>query len=90
MDTSTAMATTHPPRRVTLPRLAHLATLLLGGFLTIYAVALLAQHTLMELDVVDLPTDISHAENRWHLLLWDPIWLLGGICFLLAARRPQR
>lgn len=27
---------------------------------------------------------------RWHFLLWDPWWLLGGILFLLAARYYQR
>jgi hypothetical protein len=27
---------------------------------------------------------------RWHIWLWDPWWLLGGILFLLAAWRYQR
>lgn len=27
---------------------------------------------------------------RWHVWLWDPFWLLGGILFLLAAWQYQR
>ena len=27
---------------------------------------------------------------RWHVWLWDPWWLLGGILFLLAAWQYQR
>ncbi|HKT38660.1 MAG TPA: hypothetical protein VJR48_09835, partial [Ktedonobacterales bacterium] len=27
---------------------------------------------------------------RWHVLLWDPFWLLGGVLFLLAAWQYQR
>lgn len=88
--TATATTTAHRSRRLTLPRLAHVATLLIGGALTLYALALLVQHTLMALNVVALPTDISHDENRWHLLLWDPIWLIGGLCFLRAARPWRR
>jgi hypothetical protein len=27
----------------------------------------------------------SEAAVRWHLALWDPVWLLGGILFAAAA-----
>ena len=27
---------------------------------------------------------------RWHVWLWDPLWLLGGVLFLLAAWQYQR
>jgi hypothetical protein len=26
----------------------------------------------------------------WHLALWDPFWLLGGVLFLAAGRAYQR
>lgn len=58
-----------------------------GGGLSmiLYGVALLVQHSLMLADVVDPPELLDTTALRWHLFLWDPWWLLGGVLFALAA-----
>lgn len=57
-----------------------------GGALTaLYGVALMVQHGLMAAGVLSRG-DLEPGEVRWHLLLWDPFWLLGGVLFLQAAR----
>ena len=38
--------------------------------------------------VVDPPEDTSAF--WWHLLLWDPWWILGGVLFLMAAWQYRR
>lgn len=47
--------------------------------------ALLALMLSGAMDIARLLGSVSAA--RWHLFLWDPVWLLGGILFLLAAWR---
>ena len=39
----------------------------------------------MEAGVRSIPTALGSDALRWHLLLWDPWWLLGGILFAGAA-----
>ena len=34
--------------------------------------------------------DVDWNGSRWHFLLWDPWWFLGGVLFLLAAWHYQR
>lgn len=58
----------------------------IGIVLAVYGAALLVQHALMVTGVSDIPSAIgSMAAARWHLFVWDPYWLLGGILFLVAA-----
>ena len=40
------------------------------------------------IDVLETPADT--AAFWWHLLLWDPWWMLGGALFSLAALNCQR
>ncbi len=47
--------------------------------------ASLIQHALMVAGVISTPTGLGATSARWHLLLWDPLWLLGGILFGIAA-----
>ncbi|MER3417193.1 MAG: DUF3995 domain-containing protein [Gemmataceae bacterium] len=66
--------------------------LLLAGWgaaalLSLYAVANLAQHLLIVAGVVEVPAGLGRAALPWHLLLWDPVWLSGGLLFTLAAIR---
>jgi hypothetical protein len=44
------------------------------------------QHALMLADPSRIGILLgSEAAVRWHLALWDPVWLLGGILFAAAA-----
>lgn len=57
-----------------------------GGGLLLYSIALLVQHGLMAVGVIERAASLSASELRWHLWFWDPFWLLGGILFTVAAR----
>jgi hypothetical protein len=52
------------------------------------------QHGLMAAGVLTTPAGLGATALRWHLVLWDPCWLAGGILLGLAAwdyqRRPRR
>jgi hypothetical protein len=81
-------------------RLPRRLLLVLGGAtgagITLYAVANLAQHALMATGAISTPDALGPEALPWHLALWDPFWLVGGLLFLLAAaplraaRRPPR
>jgi hypothetical protein len=62
-----------------------LATWPAGVLLALYGVALLVQHGLMAAGVTDIPSGLGRTALLWHLLVWDPFWLLGGILFALAG-----
>ncbi|MGI8687112.1 MAG: DUF3995 domain-containing protein [Thermomicrobiales bacterium] len=47
--------------------------------------ASLVQHALMVVGVVSTPAGLGPLAARWHLVLWDPWWLIGGILFCLTA-----
>ncbi|HEX4021210.1 MAG TPA: DUF3995 domain-containing protein [Acidobacteriaceae bacterium] len=56
------------------------------GVLTIlYGTANLAEHALMVRGIVATPAGLGLAAARWHLWLWDPWWLTGGILFLATT-----
>ncbi|MGH9186572.1 MAG: DUF3995 domain-containing protein [Acidimicrobiales bacterium] len=52
--------------------------------------ASLVQHALMVADVIDTPSGLGERSARWHLGLWDPWWLVGGVLFALATLSYQR
>ncbi|MFJ8578299.1 DUF3995 domain-containing protein [Micromonospora sp. NPDC093277] len=77
------------------PRWAPRWLLLLAGWgaaalLSLYAVANLAQHLLIVAGVIAVPAGLGRAALPWHLGLWDPIWLAGGLLFTLTAIRYSR
>ena len=61
-----------------------------GVFLALYGAANLVQHALMVAGVVATPTGLGETAARWHLWLWDPWWILGGLLFVAAARAFRR
>ena len=60
-----------------------------GAFITLYALANAIQHALMASEVISTPEDLGADAVAWHLALWDPFWLIGGLLFLAAARTFQ-
>ncbi|HEV2404232.1 MAG TPA: hypothetical protein VGR88_02200 [Ktedonobacterales bacterium] len=36
--------------------------------------------------VIATPAGLGTTAARWHLYLWDPWWLLGGVLIIVAAR----
>ena len=45
----------------------------------------LIQHALMVAGVIAVPSGLGETSARWHLCLWDPWWLVGGILLCIAA-----
>ncbi|MBK8020633.1 MAG: DUF3995 domain-containing protein [Chloroflexi bacterium] len=57
-----------------------------GILLTLYGGALVIQHALMALRILDIPDSIGSLwAVGWHLFLWDPFWMMGCMLFLIAA-----
>ena len=61
-----------------------------GLLLTLYGVANLVDHGRMVAGLRETPPVLGEQAARWHLLLWDPAWLLGGVLFLAAALHHRR
>jgi hypothetical protein len=61
-----------------------------GLLLTLYGVANLVDHGRMVAGLRNTPAVLGEQAARWHLLLWDPVWLLGGVLFLAAAQYHRR
>jgi hypothetical protein len=70
-------------------RLAANLTFLLGAGLLLYGLANGAQHALMAMGVVAAPETVGETAVRWHLLLWDPVWIAGGVFFSLTGWRAR-
>jgi hypothetical protein len=70
-----------------IPRWIRLAAVWGAGLLFIfYAVGNMVQHGSMAAGTSAIPEVLgSITAVRWHLLFWDPFWLLGGLLFVAAA-----
>lgn len=71
-------------------RLLLVAAWLTGALLTLYGIANLVDHARMVAGLRAIPPVLGERAARWHLVFWDPFWLLGGILFLMAARTSGR
>lgn len=58
-----------------------------GGVALLYGSASLVQHVLMLAGAIRTPTALGGAAAAWHVVVWDPVWIVGGLLFLLAGRR---
>lgn len=56
-----------------------------GLVLALYSGANLGARGLMALGILETPASMRSAAATWHLILWDPWFLLGGVLFLLTA-----
>jgi hypothetical protein len=57
-----------------------------ASIMILWGGALWIQHGLMEAGVVGMPESMDSTAIRWHVALWDPFWLVGGLLFLAATR----
>jgi Protein of unknown function (DUF3995) len=81
-----ALALAHPGRSP-LPRRPLVVLAWLTGIgLTLYGAVMTAEKALMELGAIDVPASFGDDRVVWYLFFWDPLWLVGGILFLLAAQ----
>jgi hypothetical protein len=64
------------------PRLLRLLTRAGGALILPYGIANLVQHALMRSGALAVPHGLGARALRWHLWLWDPYWILGGLLFL--------
>jgi hypothetical protein len=85
-----ALALVQPWGRVLPRRLRVIAAWIVGLGLLTYALANFVQHALMKAGAVDTPAALGASAATWHLVFWDPFWLLGGLLFTAAAWRATR
>lgn len=51
-----------------------------------YGIANVIQHAMMILDPSQIGELLGSVNAvRWHLALWDPFWMIGGLLFIAAA-----
>ncbi len=80
-----ALALVRPWGRV-LPRWLLLTLSWAGGVgLIAYGAIPLVVNGLMVAGVLHVPGPVDWTVMRWHVFLWDPWWLLGGLLFVAAA-----
>jgi hypothetical protein len=74
-----------------IPRWLPIAACWVGGaFMALYGAANLAVRALMALGLLATPDSMRTPAAQWHLLLWDPWWVLGGLLFVAAAWLSRR
>jgi hypothetical protein len=83
-----ALALAHPPAGRRLQRLVGLTALLAGGVLAVYGGVLVAVGALALTGVLGEPADPTAL--RWHVLFWDPWFLLWGVLLVVAALARRR
>jgi hypothetical protein len=61
-----------------------------GAGITLYGGGGLVDHALMATGAISTPEALGTYAVPWHLALWDPFWLAGGLLFLAATRAFQK
>ncbi len=56
-----------------------------GALMFLYGGASMVQFSLMSAGALSGPASVGPTAVRWHLLLWEPWWMLGGLLFMAAA-----
>jgi hypothetical protein len=70
--------------------IARSAAWVVAAGLVLYGAMSFVDHLLMEVGARVTPRALGSTAVRWHLALWDPFWLLGGVLFVAAARACRR
>lgn len=55
--------------------------------LTLYGLAGIAEKALWKTGLRAVPASFGADRVTWYLVFWDPVWVLGGVLFALAAWR---
>jgi hypothetical protein len=61
-----------------------------GVLLTLYGVLGMVEKVLWATGTTDVPASFGEDAVVWYLVLWEPVWIVGGVLFLLTARRAGR
>jgi len=64
-----------------------IAATVLGAGLVLYGAAGFADFALMAAGARPVPAGVGEPAVFWYLVLWEPVWMLGGALFLVAAHR---
>jgi hypothetical protein len=85
-----ALATTRTWGRSAARRLLLVSAWMLGLGMAAYGALGLLLDGLRLLGIIAVSAAVNWTTVRWHLLLWDPWWLTGGLLFVVAARGFRR
>jgi hypothetical protein len=80
-----ALSFTRLPKMRNMQKLLTIAAWGIGVMLTLYGGANLAVRAAMRIGWIPTPQTMHSTAAYWHLVLWDPLWLLGGVLFLGCA-----
>lgn len=80
------LALVHLWERRLLGELLRVAVWAVGILLAFYGVGCAVQHAMMAAGSIPITSSLgSLSAVQSHLFIWDPVWILGGILFLLTA-----
>ncbi len=85
-----ALALVRPWGQALPRRLLLIPAWLAGAGMVAYGGIPLVVNGLMLAGLLVIPGSVDWTAIRWHVVLWDPWWLLGGVLFVVAARSDQR
>jgi hypothetical protein len=60
-----------------------------GAVLVVYGGAEFVDHLLMVTGAIETPAELGETAAAWHLALWDPYFILGGVLFWIASAKSQ-
>jgi Protein of unknown function (DUF3995) len=63
-----------------------LAGWIAGGLLLLYGLVNWGEFVLMAVGAIAVPESVGEDAVPWYVFLWEPVWILGGLLFLAAAR----